>query len=250
MKKIAASVGLIALGTSCLQAADDSYSTADEGKIWKISATLRGFYDDNVGTVTSGSPNRVSTAGFSLTPSFFLDWTRETTTLHLDYQYSLLYYGIKPPGNTSNIDQDHRFDGQFTHVISERYKFAVLDSFVIGQEPDTLRSGDALTSTQRIPGSNIRNTGSIVFNAELTPLFGLEAGYENSFFDYAAHGAVVLPPVFPSLVPSVLPSESGSADRLEHHFHIDGRWMIQPETTALLGYQYSQVDFTANELIA
>ena len=112
---------------------------------------------------------------------------------------------------------------------------------MIGQEPDTLRSGDALTTTQRIPGDNIRNTGSIVFNAELTPLFGIETGYENSVFDYKANNS--------GQTTFVGASQSGTSDRLEHTFHLDGRWQILPQTTGVLGYRYSQVNYTGNELI-
>ena len=47
MKKVIASVGLVALGTSGLQAALDLGDTTDSRKPWSVSATLRGFYDDN-----------------------------------------------------------------------------------------------------------------------------------------------------------------------------------------------------------
>lgn len=245
MKKIAASVGLIALGTSCLHAADDSYASSDAGKIWKISASLRGFYDDNLNTVPGGSPNRTSTFGFSVSPGGSLHWERDATSLDFKYTYALIYYGVRPTGNTANYDQTHNFDAALTHSFNERYKFKVQDSFVIGQEPDSLRSGDALTTVQRVPGDNIRNTGTFVFNAELTPLFGLEAGYENALFDYDAHGALV----FPGPPPSVQPSFSGTSDRLEHTFHLDGRWQILPETTGLVGYQYEQINYTGNELV-
>ena len=243
MKKIAASVGLIALGASCLHAADNSYSSADSGKPWSISASLRGFYDDNVDTVSSGAPNRTTTFGFSVSPGGSFNWERDSTTINLSYRYSLLYYGVRPARNANNYDQDHNFEAQLTHIFNERYKIRVADSFVIGQEPDSLRSGDAITSTQRIPGDNIRNTGSIVFNAELTPLFGLELGYENSLFDYKATGPQILGPT------AVIPSPAGSSDRLEHTFHLDGRWQMLPETTGILGYQYAQVNYTGNELI-
>ena len=244
MKKIAASVGLIALGTACVSAADESYSSAEAGKLWKVTASLRGFYDDNVNNVSSGAPNRTSTTGFSVNPGASFNWQRDSTTISFSYRYSLLYYGDKPGNSTSHIDQNHIFDAALSHLINERYKFRATDSFVLGQEPDTLRSGDALTTTQRIPGDNIRNTAGLVFNAELTPLFGLEAGYENTIFDYSAHGAIITSPT------SVLPSASGTSDRMEQSFHLDGRWQWLPQTTAILGYRYSMVNFTGDELIA
>lgn len=239
---------MIALGTACVQAAEESYNSAEAGKFWKVSASLRGFYDDNVNAVPSGSANRTSTAGFSLSPGVSFDWQRDSTSILFSYRYSLLYYGVKPANNTSNYDQNHMFDLALTHLINERYKFKVSDSFVIGQEPDTLRSGDALTTTQRIPGDNIRNTGAIVFNAELTPLFGLEAGYQNTLFDYNARGATFIPATGTPV--GVIPSISGTSDRLEHEIHLDGRWQLRPQTTALLGYRYSMVNYTASEVIA
>jgi hypothetical protein len=177
----------------------------------------------------------------------------------LSYRYSLIYFGTKPVRNASHIDQDHNFDLNLSHNINERYRFSASDSFVIGQEPDTLRSGDVITSTQRIPGDNVRNAAGLVFNAEVTPLFAVEAGYDNSLFDYSAHGAgfstnhinvvngtnVTQVPLY-----SVQPSESGTSDRMEHAFHLIGRWQWRPQTTALLEYKYRMTSFSGNEVIA
>ncbi len=251
MKKIAASVGLIALGTACVTAAEEAYSTAEAGKLWIVSASLRGFYDDNPNNASNGSVNRVGSGGFSVSPSGAFNWQRDSTTISLSYRYSLLYYGLKPLNNVSHFDQDHNFDGALTHIINERYKIKASDSFVVGQEPDTLRSGDVITSTQRIPGDNIRNTGALVFNAELTPLFGLEAGYQNALFDYSAHGAISNNiTIGTNSFPNIAPSESGTSDRMEHELHLDGRWQLTPQTTAILGYKFSLADYTGNELIA
>ena len=48
MKRIVASVGLVALGASGLRADSDSDLTQNPNKPWSVSATLRGFYDDNI----------------------------------------------------------------------------------------------------------------------------------------------------------------------------------------------------------
>ena len=50
MKKIVASVGLVAVGASGLQAELLPGLTTESGKPWTVSATLRGFYDDNINT--------------------------------------------------------------------------------------------------------------------------------------------------------------------------------------------------------
>jgi hypothetical protein len=79
----------------------------------------------------------------------------------------------------------------------------------------------------------------------VTPLFGVEVGYANAFYDYAdsfnsaANGSG-----------SVQPSNSGQLDRLENTLHIDTRWQLQPDTVGIIGVAYSQVDYTGDERIA
>ena len=54
MKKIVASVGLLALGASSVQALDPS-ALSDNGRFWSVSAALRGFYDDNINTIPNSA---------------------------------------------------------------------------------------------------------------------------------------------------------------------------------------------------
>jgi len=54
MKKLV-SVGLLASGTTGAQAVDVPGETASMPKPWSVSATLRGFYDDNFNTVPNNS---------------------------------------------------------------------------------------------------------------------------------------------------------------------------------------------------
>src|SRR6185369_12905125 len=83
-----------------------------------------------------------------------------------------------------HYDQTHSFALSLDHSFNERYQISVRDSFVIGQEPDLLRAGNSFSTFQRISGDNIRNYGSINFNAQVTRQLGLEIGYANSFYDY------------------------------------------------------------------
>ena len=235
MKRIVASVGLVAVGASGLQAATYGSLGPQPVKPWSVSASLRGFYDDNVGTSPSGT-DRVKAFGFELSPTLSLNWAIEQTSLSLSYLYSFRYYDKRPPGNAEKYDQTHTFNALLDHAFSERYLLHLQDSFVIGQEPDVLRAGETLNTYQRVPGDNIRNYGQIKLNGEFTRLFGLEVGYANTFFDYHNQGGTV-----------DNPSLSGLLDRIEHYIHVDGRWKIQPETVGVLGYQYGQVDYTGNE---
>jgi hypothetical protein len=244
MKNIVASVGLFAVGASGVHAASIMAPTVEGAKPWSIAATLRGFYDDNINTAPNGDFKK-SSFGFEVSPSLGLNWTAEQTTMSLNYVYDFRYYDRKPNGNADHYDQTHTFNALLNHSFSERYVLNVSDSFVIGQEPDFLRTGPTLTDFQRIPGDNIRNYGQIKFNAQLTRLFGLELGYQNSFFKYADNAPTSIDPDTGALIVS----RSALLDRIEHYVHIDGRWTVQPETTAVVGYRYGQTDYTGDKII-
>src|SRR5437667_5590954 len=217
MKKIVASVGLFAVGASGVHAASITAPTVEGAKLWSVGVTLRGFYDDNISTAPNGF--KTSTFGFEASPSLGLNWSAEQTTTSLNYVYAFRYYDKKPPGNADNYDQNHTFNALLNHNFSERYLLNVTDSFVIGQEPDLLRAQNTFTDFQRVPGDNIRNYGQIKFNAQLSRLFGLELGYQNSFFHYAddaqfdSHGNLGF-------------SRAGLLDRIEHYDHCDARWTV------------------------
>src|SRR5438445_8308775 len=225
MKKIVASVGLLAVGASGVHAASITALTVEGAKPWSVAATLRGFYDDNINTAPDGEC-RKSSFGFEVSPSLGLNWSAEQTTMSLNYVYAFRYYDKKPFNNADNYDQTHTFNALLNHNFSERYVLNVSDSFVIGQEPDLLRTGATLTDFQRVPGDNIRNYGQIKFNAQLSRLFGLELGYQNSFFKYHDDRQT-----FTNATVQVIVSRSALLDRLEHYVHIDGRFTVQPETT-------------------
>lgn len=246
MKKIVASVGLAALGASSLQSAVLPALTSEEGKSWSISATLRGFYDDNF----NSAPDSADLAGyerdsfgFEVTPSVALSLPLGATTIGLGYTYSYKNYENRPIGNAGHDDSTHNFNLSLDHNFNERFSTHVRDSFVIGQEPDLLRTGNAMTTFQRVPGDNIRNFGNIDFRAQLTELFGIEVGYANSYFNYDDNDPI-------DVGGEAYPSLSGLLDRMEHVIHLDTRWHLQPQTAAILGYQYREVDYNGDEVIA
>jgi hypothetical protein len=241
MKKIVASVGLVALSASGLYSAPIPGLTEEGGKNWSVAATLRGFYDDNLNT---SHDDKQDTFGIEVSPSINYGIQWQQTQLTLGYVYSFKYYDHRPLGNSSDkFDQQHLFNIALDHAFTERYKLGVRDSFAIGQEPDILRTENAFTAFQRISGDNIRNYGSVVFDADITRLFGLEVGYDNAFYDYSQSGAQF------DADGVVIPSNSGLLDRVEHGIHIDTRWMFCPETVAIFGYKFRNVSYTADEEI-
>jgi hypothetical protein len=240
MKKIVASVGLVALGATGLYSAPIPGLTEEGGKNWSVAATLRGFYDDNFNTTAN---NKQDAFGIEISPSLNYGIQWQQTQLSLGYVFSFKYYDHLPIGQTDKYSQQHLFNIALDHAFTERYRLGVRDSFAIGQEPDVLRTENAFTTFQRIPGDNIRNYGSIVFNAELTRLLGLEVGYDNAFFDYSQSGAQF------DENGVVIPSNSGLLDRVENGIHVDTRWMICPETVGIFGYKFRDVSYTADEEI-
>lgn len=260
MKRIVASVGLVALGAASV------YGQAEgpAAKWWSASATLRGFYDDNANTAPDGG-NRRGTFGYQVSPSVGVSVGNEQTSFSADYTYSFQYYEQRLSSPVVNpvtlrkfypdkYDQDHEFNLALNHAFTERYRIKIGDRFVVGQQPDALRTGNFITTPFRVPGDNYANSGTITFNADITPIFGVEVGYNNNLYDYAAdkfatgtaiynvHGIGVLGP-------AVSPSTAGLLNRLENYAHIDGRWNVTPDTVGILGYQYGDVAYTGDQLI-
>lgn len=239
MKKIVASVGLVAVGVTGLQADVFPGLTAESGKPWTASATLRGFYDDNPST----QPNSLhpqGSYGFEVSPAieFLFPW--EQTTLSFGYVYSLKYYENKLVNSSGHDDNTQDVHAGLTHAFSERYSISLKDSFVIGQEPDFLRAGNTFTTFQRYSGNNMRNYGAIDFLAQLTPEFGLELGYANTLVTYSDNADPAVTGVA---------SNAGLLNEMDNVIHLDGRYQLQPQTVGILGVQMRQTDFTGGQPI-
>jgi hypothetical protein len=252
MKKLVASVGLVALGVSSVQTVSaQSLASPDPSKPWSVSVTLRGFYDDNFNTIRDGAPlvrdgRRYSkdSFGFEVAPSARLLLDLDQTTIGLGYTYSYKHYDEDSFWDTRNYSQSHEFTAALDHAFSPRYRTSLRNSFVIGQEPDQLRAVDTFSTFQRVPGDNIRNHGSINFAADITRTMGMEIGYANSYFNYDDDNAIDIPFLW-----FAQPSLSGLLDRMTHMIHLDGRWIMRPATVGVLGYQFSLTDFTGDEVL-
>jgi hypothetical protein len=250
MKKIVASVGLAALGASTLPSASaQSLAAPDASKPWSIAATLRGFYDDNTATL----PNDVApppgqhrgSFGFEVSPSANLVWSpQEQTTLSAGVLYSMMYYDNTPPNSADHIDQSLTANLSLTHAFNEELKGSASDSFVWGQEPDLLRAGNAFATFQRISGDNYRNYASLALDAQVAPKVGINLGYDNTWYHYQASGATADP--FTGII---IASPAGVLNRVENRGHVEALYELLPETKALVGYQFTDVNFTGDEYI-
>jgi hypothetical protein len=244
MKNFFVSVGLAAAGTASLQAAY-SPDVSDTSKLWTVSASLRAFYDDNYTTVSTG---KQGSSGFQISPQFELNLPMRQTELGARYIYGLSYYQEREQAGQDPIDQTHQFDLWLDHAFTERWQARVQDSFVVGQEPELLTpSGTGSAVLQRVSGDNISNTAKITLTTDWTRLFSTVLGYQNTFYDYQQSGAVVTGAGPTTVVSSSL---AGVLNRDENSLSLDLQWHVLPTTTAFIGYQYGQVNYTGNELIA
>jgi hypothetical protein len=247
MKKIVASVGIAAIGASAIHTAS-AQVVGDTSKLWSISATLRGFYDDNTATIPNNQPvapgwHRDS-FGFEIAPSGTFVWSPDAaTSVSVGMLYSYKYYENPVPYNTGHGDNTFTFSGDLKHAFNERMQTRVSDSFVIGQEPDLLRAGNTYATFQRVSGDNIRNQGAISFDDQFTPKFGMSVGYENAYYDYADDGFST------TSSGQVVASTGGMLNRDENRAHLEGLYTIQPETKGILGYQFSQINYLGDQYI-
>jgi hypothetical protein len=239
MKKIAVSVGLVAVGTASLHAAytlgsDSMQST----KIWSLSGSLRGFYDDNytTGAGTTASPKRGS-YGFEVSPSISLNVPLDQTDIGVRYTYGLYFYqdrlNLHPSQNP--VDQTHQLDLWVNHAFTESWQISLQDSFVSAQDPSLVNGGTPL----RTEGNNINNVGSLKLDTQWTRLLGSEFGYQNTFVDYQDHNGTV-----------AAPSYSGLLDRDENLAWLDLNWQLTPTFKPLVGYKFGLVNYTGDEPIA
>jgi hypothetical protein len=236
MRKLLVCAGLAVAGTTVLQAAyTPDLNSMETSKMWSLSGTLRGFYDDNYNTAPSG-PSKRDSYGFEISPSFSLNVPLQQTEIGLRYTYGLYYYQDREETGGRPIDQTHQADFWIDHAFSETWKTKIQDSFVVAQDPELLNGGG---TPLRVSGNNIHNDGTITLDTQWTRLLGSQVGYENNFYDFQNSGGT-----------AGSPSLAGLLNRLEHLAWVNLNWRLLPTTTAFVGYQYGQINYIGNEPIA
>lgn len=240
MKKFFISVGLIAAGTSSLQAAYAPDWNSTSAAMWSVSGTLRGFYDDNYETAPNGVKR--GSFGFEISPQFQLNVPLQQTELGIRYIYGLYYYQKREELGENPIDQTHQFDLWVDHAFTERWQARVRDSFVVGQQPELIDPNTSVT--RRVDGNNIRNTGTLTLNTAWTRLFSTALNYQNSFFDYQNSGATT------ANLATQGASLAGLLNRIEQLVSLDFQWHVAPETVAFFGGQFGAVNYIGDEPIA
>jgi len=199
-------------------------------KPWSISATLRGFYDDNYATAPKAL--RKDSFGLEVSPSASLNLIRDQTAFGLSYVYSYRYYENRDHLNLPSDDQSHQVNAKLSHAFTPRFKLDISDSFAVGQEPELLGriNGTPNATFLRSNGDNIRNFVDASFSAGITDNLTAVLGYGNEYYDYDEEGAN---------------SRSAFLDRTENRGSINLRQVVLPKTVAIAGYQFEKIDYDA-----
>ena len=214
MNRKIVTLGVAAFGVVGLQA-------ADAGKVWEVTGSLRGFYDDNY--TTSPEAAAEESWGIEVSPGINLT-IGEGTDLEFSagYAFGMRYYEDR---ETDNEDYGHELGISLNKAFSNTSLLQLSDSFVIAQEPEILNGGTPL----RTEGDNLRNTISASYRQVLSGNILGELGYGNSIFDYdeAYHSALL--------------------DRSYNQVNLDVIYDME-QTEYFVGYKFASTDFDGGDL--
>ena len=214
MNKKIITLGVAAIGVAGVQA-------ADAGKVWEVTASLRGFYDDNYTT----SPDELAEESWGIEVSPGINFTLgEGTDMEFSagYAFGMRYYEDR---ESDNEDYGHELGISLDKKFSDTSVLLLSNGLVVAQEPEILNGGTPL----RIEGDNLRNTFAARYRRILSGSTGVDIGYGNSIFDYEEqyHSALL--------------------DRSYNEVSLDVFYGAA-ETEYYAGYRYSSTDFEGDVL--
>jgi Putative beta-barrel porin 2 len=233
MKKLFVSAGLAAIGAANLHAADEyapDVSAMDASRVWSVSGTLRGFYDNNYTT----SPTPAYSWGFEFSPSISIIVPLQQTELGLRYTYGLYWYQSRERQGANPIDQTHSLNLWVDHAFSESWEGKIQDAFLYGQDPALTANGSPFP--YRVQSSYIQNTGTASVHTELSALFSTDLSYQNYYIHYLDSNG-------PASLASFL-------NQLDNTIFLNLNYQYLPDLSFLVGYQFTLNQFTANEIVS
>ena len=192
---------------------------ADAGKVWEVTASLRGFYDDNY--TTSPEALAQESWGIEVSPGFNLT-IGEGTDLEFSAGYA---FGMRYYEDRNDEDYGHELGISLNKAFSDTSVLLLSDSLVVAQEPEILNGG----AVHRLEGNHLRNTLSASYRQVLAGNILGELGYGNSIFDYeeAYHSALL--------------------DRSHNQVNLDVIYDME-QTEYFVGYKFASTDFDGGEL--
>jgi len=126
-------LGVAALGVAAAQA-------ADAGKVWEVTASLRGFYDDNY--TTSPEALAEESWGIEVSPGISLTIGEGTDmVLSAGYAFGMRYYEDR---ESDNEDYGHDLGISLNKAFSDTSSLQLSNGLVVAQEPEVLNGGTPL----------------------------------------------------------------------------------------------------------
>ena len=194
---------------------------ADAGKVWEVTASLRGFYDDNY--TTSPEVLAEESWGIEVSPGINLTLGEGTDMeFSAGYAFGMRYYEDR---GGDNEDYGHELGISLDKKFSDTSVLLLSNGLVVAQEPEILNGGTPL----RIEGDNLRNTFAARYRRVLSGSTGVDIGYGNSIFDYEEE------------------YHSSLLDRSYNEVSLDVFYGMA-ETEYYAGYRYSSTDFEGDVL--
>ena len=233
MKKFIVSVGLVAAGAASVQMAHADGGGVDS-KVWAVSASLRGFYDDNYATTSK----KVGSYGFEVTPDLSVSAPLGQTEIGLRYIYGLYYYQKREQLNEKAYDQTHQVDLWLDHAFNERWHGKLSDTLAVGQEPALINAG----TPYRVNGNNIADTATASLDTDWTRELSTSLTYTLGFYDFDQSGTTNILTQPASL--------AGELNRIYNSIDLALKWHLDTQTTLFVGYTFDQVNYTGDEQIA
>jgi len=230
MKKIFVSVGLAA-GAAGLASAFAQGMEGASPKLWNVTGSLRGFYDDNY----NSSSVKQGSWGFEVRPSVSANVDLKQTDFGAKYTFGLYFYEYRSSKGENPIDYTHQANVWLDHAFDETLKLNITDTLVIAQDPELVQGG----ATTRVSGNNVNNHARLSVTKEWTRQFSTATHYGNNLVEYQDS----------STSPSN-PSNAALLNRIEQNVGTDFQWLFQPETMGFIGYDYSWVRYTKDQEIS
>jgi hypothetical protein len=235
MKRFIVSASVMAVSAASLHAIyAPELGRLESGKPWTVSASLRGFYDDNWAGVANNVPaTKRDSFGMEIRPYVGVNFPMEQTFVGFSYLNSSSWYESRSRLYNSDWDFAHEATLKFDHAFSPRYRIGLRDSFLYGQEPDTTTTGTTAFA-RRLNSSYLRNVAAFNFFGQLTRQFGLSINYNNTYWDFEENGNG---------------SYSALLDRMEHLIPLALHWQMKPDVVMLLGYSLGIQNYTGDSYL-
>lgn len=203
-------------------------------KLWNVSASLRGFYDDNY----SVTPAQKGSFGVKFSPSVSANVAFGQTDIGIRYTFGMYYYLQRDQDGINPFDLTHTGDLWVDHAFNERWKLNLTDSAAVGQDPQLVQGGAVV----RVNGNNLGNRFSAKLNTDWTRDFSTSLHYGNNIYVYSDNSV--------TNTTGANPSNAALLNRIQQNAGLDLQWHFTPDTIGFVGYNYSWVRYDGSGLIA